>query len=175
MRILICCPGKPGRFLHVKITSMKRPDLRQASSCALVLSALLAGCGQPAAVDPRIRKMDSARVAGIATAIEGEVKPVLAEGLTMQLWGSTPSWCRPSPSISTTPTAASTLPPLTGKRTPNSTSAGTANGRSLPSAWPPWKTGGSSCMKNYPRKQPPQQMAHRPQWRQLARLARPRP
>ncbi|WP_126243408.1 PVC-type heme-binding CxxCH protein [Chitinophaga rhizosphaerae] len=65
---------------------MKQPVMRQAPACALVFSALLAGCGQPV-TDLRIKKMDSAQTAKIAAAIEAEVKPVLAEGLTMQLWG----------------------------------------------------------------------------------------
>lgn len=65
---------------------MKVPFLRQAGSCALVFSALIAGCGQ-SPTDLRIKKMDSAQTAKIATAIEAEIKPVLAEGLTLQLWG----------------------------------------------------------------------------------------
>lgn len=66
---------------------MKQPALQQACTCALVFSAILAGCGTPAAKDLRIKTMDSAQVARVATTIETEIKPVLAEGLTMQLWG----------------------------------------------------------------------------------------
>ncbi|WP_341836503.1 PVC-type heme-binding CxxCH protein [Chitinophaga pollutisoli] len=65
---------------------MKQPELRLASSCALVFATLLAGCGQKP-VDLRIKKMDSAQTAKIAAGIEATVKPELAEGLTLSLWG----------------------------------------------------------------------------------------
>jgi quinoprotein glucose dehydrogenase len=46
-----------------------------------------ASCKQQEATDLRIRLMDSAKTARIANSVESLVKPSIAEGLTMKLWG----------------------------------------------------------------------------------------
>jgi len=50
------------------------------------LSMVLPACRQQA-TDRRIKQMDSTKTAQIAAAVEAEVKPELAEGLTLSLWG----------------------------------------------------------------------------------------
>lgn len=65
---------------------MKQPVSSKAAACVLIYSAMMAGCNQ-SPTDLRIKKMDSAQTAKIATAIEAEIKPVLTEGLTLSLWG----------------------------------------------------------------------------------------
>ena len=47
----------------------------------------LSSCGQQGAADKRIKQMDSTLTARIADSIEAVVKPELAEGLTLKLWG----------------------------------------------------------------------------------------
>lgn len=53
----------------------------------LFTTVLLAGCGQQGPADKRIKLMDSTQTARIAASIEAVVKPELAEGLTLKLWG----------------------------------------------------------------------------------------
>lgn len=50
-------------------------------------AALLPACRDQGPADKRIKQMDSTQTARIAAAIESEVKPELAEGLTLKLWG----------------------------------------------------------------------------------------
>ncbi|MBC7826883.1 MAG: HEAT repeat domain-containing protein [Chitinophagaceae bacterium] len=45
-------------------------------------------CKQEEPVDKRIKQMDSTQVARLAASIEGIVKPELADGLTLRLWGT---------------------------------------------------------------------------------------
>ena len=49
--------------------------------------ALLAACNQKEVVDTRVYQMDPAKTAAIADSIESLVKPELADGLTLSLWG----------------------------------------------------------------------------------------
>lgn len=51
------------------------------------IPVLMTGCGQQEPADKRIKLMDTAQTARIAASIESEVKPVLAEGLSLKLWG----------------------------------------------------------------------------------------
>lgn len=53
----------------------------------LIAVSFFSSCKDEGPVDKRIEQMDSAKVAGLATSIESLVKPTLAEGLTMRLWG----------------------------------------------------------------------------------------
>ena len=46
------------------------------------------GCKQPDKPAVIIKKMDSATVAKLADSIEAVVKPELADGLTLSLWGT---------------------------------------------------------------------------------------
>lgn len=52
-----------------------------------LVAAFLHGCGQPETADKRIKLMDSTQTAQIAASIDSIVKPELAEGLTLKLWG----------------------------------------------------------------------------------------
>ncbi len=52
----------------------------------LFAALLFSSCNQ-SAKDLRIKRMDSAAVIGLARAIESQVKPELAEGLSLKLWG----------------------------------------------------------------------------------------
>lgn len=52
-----------------------------------VTAVFLSSCGQQGPADKRIKQMDSTRTASIADSIEASVKPELAEGLTLKLWG----------------------------------------------------------------------------------------
>src|ERR1044072_8732551 len=53
----------------------------------LAPAALLPGCGQPETVDRKIYQMDTAKTAHLADSIGSKVKPELAPGLSLQLWG----------------------------------------------------------------------------------------
>lgn len=53
----------------------------------LFISAFFAGCRQQETVDRRIKQMDPAQTAKIARQVESTVKPELAEGLSLSLWG----------------------------------------------------------------------------------------
>ncbi|GEP97065.1 DUF7133 domain-containing protein [Chitinophaga cymbidii] len=53
----------------------------------LLAPVLITACGQQGPADKRIKQMDTAQTAQIAASIEAQVKPVLAEGLTLKLWG----------------------------------------------------------------------------------------
>lgn len=58
--------------------------------CFVTLFAMVItffGCQEEGPADKRIKQMDSAQVKGLATSIESLVKPVLADGLTLKLWG----------------------------------------------------------------------------------------
>jgi len=57
--------------------------------CLTILfsAAILPGCKQEEPVDRRIKQLDSTSTARLAVAIETLVKPELAEGLTLRLWG----------------------------------------------------------------------------------------
>lgn len=52
-----------------------------------IAAILIASCQQKTEIDTRIKRMDSLRVAKIAVAVESLVKPELAEGLSLRLWG----------------------------------------------------------------------------------------
>lgn len=54
---------------------------------SLFVVAFLQGCQQQETADKRIKLMDSTQTAGIAASIDSIVKPELAEGLTLKLWG----------------------------------------------------------------------------------------
>ena len=57
--------------------------------CLLVIlfaATLLSGCEEKH-VDRRIKQMDPAKTARIAASVESVVKPELADGLTVRLWG----------------------------------------------------------------------------------------
>ena len=49
--------------------------------------SILSGCQDDSAADLRIKQMDSSRLLTLASSIESKVKPVLAENLTLKLWG----------------------------------------------------------------------------------------
>lgn len=51
------------------------------------LAYLLEGCKQKEQIDTRIKQMDPAKTAALAKSIESLVKPELADGLTLRLWG----------------------------------------------------------------------------------------
>ncbi|MEO6329511.1 MAG: HEAT repeat domain-containing protein [Ginsengibacter sp.] len=53
----------------------------------LLVTIFFAGCKQQEPVDTRIKKMDPAKAAALATSIEAVVKPELADSLTLRLWG----------------------------------------------------------------------------------------
>ena len=53
----------------------------------LAAGALLQSCRQQGPTDKRIKLMDSTQTAQIAASIDSIVKPELAEGLTLKLWG----------------------------------------------------------------------------------------
>src|SRR5690349_9722062 len=53
----------------------------------LAVVAALQSCRQEGPADKRIKLMDSTQVAQIAASIDSIVKPELAEGLTLKLWG----------------------------------------------------------------------------------------
>lgn len=53
----------------------------------ILLSAVISGCGEEKTVDLRIKQLDSAQLTKLTTSIESVVKPELAEGLTVRLWG----------------------------------------------------------------------------------------
>lgn len=54
---------------------------------SLFVVAFLQGCQQQETADKRIKLMDTTQTAGIAASIDSIVKPELAEGLTLKLWG----------------------------------------------------------------------------------------
>lgn len=53
----------------------------------LAPAALLPGCGQPETAGRKIYQMDTAKTAHLADSIGSKVKPELAPGLSLQLWG----------------------------------------------------------------------------------------
>ena len=57
------------------------------SFSVLCITLFLAGCKQPESLDSRIKQMDSAQVSKLARSVESLVKPELAEGLKLRLWG----------------------------------------------------------------------------------------
>ncbi|RPD41703.1 DUF7133 domain-containing protein [Chitinophaga barathri] len=66
--------------LHRKLHALFLLSLPIAAAC-------LPGCKQPTAEDRRIKLMDSSFTARFADSITASVKPELAEGLTLKLWG----------------------------------------------------------------------------------------
>ncbi len=53
----------------------------------LCITILLGACKTEEPVDPRIKEIDPAKTAALATSIESIVKPELADSLTLKLWG----------------------------------------------------------------------------------------
>ena len=54
---------------------------------SLPFAALLHGCGRPTNADLRIREFDSTFTARFADSVEAALQPQLAEGLSLTLWG----------------------------------------------------------------------------------------
>lgn len=72
----------------MKTLNASREKIKSLVVITLLLpAALLPGCGQPETVDKKIKQMDPAKTAHLADSIGSMVKPELAEGLTMKLWG----------------------------------------------------------------------------------------
>ena len=55
--------------------------------CTLAAITMLAGCKDEGPEDKQIKQMDSTQVLKLASSIESKVKPVVADGLTVRLWG----------------------------------------------------------------------------------------
>ncbi len=53
----------------------------------LLLAICCAGCNQQETTDKRIRQMDFSQTARLAHSIDSTIKPELAEGLTLRVWG----------------------------------------------------------------------------------------
>src|SRR5215203_3460676 len=53
----------------------------------IFFAVYLSSCQDQESVDKRIEQMDSAKTVQLARSIEALVKPELAEGLTLRLWG----------------------------------------------------------------------------------------
>ncbi len=53
----------------------------------LLALVYLTGCSEGAPVDLRTKTMDTLQTARFAAGIDSSVKPVIAEGLTLKLWG----------------------------------------------------------------------------------------
>jgi hypothetical protein len=58
-----------------------------ARATLFVAVTIIAGCGQQQPVDLRIKQMDTTVTARLADSIGTIIKPELAEGLSLKLWG----------------------------------------------------------------------------------------
>jgi hypothetical protein len=56
-------------------------------SAFLISITFFFGCNQEETIDMRIKQMDSTKLTGMASSIESLVKPELADGLSLRLWG----------------------------------------------------------------------------------------
>lgn len=72
MKLIVITTGKAKNLLSVPL---------------LLALVYLTGCGEGTPVDLRIKTMDTLQTARIAAAIDSSVKPEVAEGLTLKLWG----------------------------------------------------------------------------------------
>lgn len=72
----------------VKSSTLQRKKLQALFFVSLPLAAAcLPGCKQPSLEERRIKRMDSAFVAHFADSVTASMKPQLADGLTLKLWG----------------------------------------------------------------------------------------
>lgn len=69
-----------------QIAALKCKRIFLASVVSLA-SLVFAGCREEQRVDTKIKQMDPAAAASLATSIESLVKPVLADSLSLRLWG----------------------------------------------------------------------------------------
>ena len=73
-------------IMRKESTIQKRSQLVFSLLIILLATATLFSCKQ-SAKNLRIKQMDSAAVVGLARTIESQVKPELAEGLSLSIWG----------------------------------------------------------------------------------------
>ena len=73
-------------IMRKESTIQKRSQLVFSLFIILLATATLFSCKQ-SAKNLRIKQMDSAAVLGLARTIESQVKPELAEGLSLSIWG----------------------------------------------------------------------------------------
>jgi len=77
---------RPTKSKMKKIIAASRNNQNLCLLVILFAATSLCGC-QEKYVDRRIKQMDPAKTARIAASIESVVKPELADGLTLRLWG----------------------------------------------------------------------------------------
>ncbi|HEU4555802.1 MAG TPA: heme-binding protein, partial [Chitinophaga sp.] len=69
------------------LTTTPVRTMHLARAALFVAVTIIAGCGQQQPVDLRIKQMDTAVTARLADSIGAIIKPELAEGLSLKLWG----------------------------------------------------------------------------------------
>ena len=62
-------------------------NIRSIFATLSMAALLIAGCKEKEAVDLRIKQMDSTQTAKFAASIDSTIKPEIAEGLRLSLWG----------------------------------------------------------------------------------------